>query len=145
MLPTVYHQLWVMLTIWIGLIGLCVGSFLNVIAYRLPIMWLNRHQSQKARFDLSYPSSHCPQCKHTIRWFHNIPVLSYVYLQGRCAYCKQKYSPRYMLVEILTALLGCSCFWLLKLHWCTLVVVLIVWTAIPFGVIVINKIQRDRK
>lgn len=76
------------------LIGLCVGSFLNVVIYRLP-----NHMS------LAKPSSHCPKCQNPIKWYDNIPVLSYIFLGGKCRHCKSKISFRYPFVEILNMLL----------------------------------------
>ena len=109
------------LTFWIvaaGLFGLAVGSFLNVVIYRLPVMmerqWqadahatLHPHaQTQAAeRFDLIAPRSRCPSCGHQILWWENIPVLSYLFLRGRCSSCHATISPRYPLVELITALL----------------------------------------
>ncbi|HOI68108.1 MAG TPA: prepilin peptidase, partial [Thiomonas arsenitoxydans] len=109
------------LTFWIvaaGLFGLAVGSFLNVVIYRLPVMmerqWqadahatLHPHaQTQAAeRFDLIAPRSRCPSCGHQILWWENIPVLSYLFLRGRCSSCHTTISPRYPLVELITALL----------------------------------------
>jgi type 4 prepilin peptidase 1 (EC:3.4.23.43). Aspartic peptidase. MEROPS family A24A len=109
------------LTFWIvaaGLFGLAVGSFLNVVIYRLPVMmerqWqADAHatlhpdaQTQPAeRFDLIAPRSRCPSCGHQIRWWENIPVLSYLFLRGRCSSCHTTISPRYPLVELITALL----------------------------------------
>ena len=109
------------LTFWIvaaGLFGLAVGSFLNVVIYRLPVMmerqWhADAHatlhpeaQIQAAeRFDLIAPRSRCPSCGHQIRWWENIPVLSYLILRGRCSSCHATISPRYPLVELITALL----------------------------------------
>lgn len=81
-----------------GLIGLCVGSFLNVVIYRLP-----------NGMSLSYPGSHCPKCDYSLKWYDNIPVLSYLLLGGRCRACRAPISPRYMAVELLNALL-----WLLS-------------------------------
>lgn len=75
------------------IIGLVIGSFLNVCIYRL--------QKQAS---ISKPRSHCPNCKHQLRFWENIPVLSYVFLKGKCSNCKTKISIRYPLVEILTAL-----------------------------------------
>lgn len=76
----------------IFLIGLCLGSFLNVVIYRLP-----REQS------LALPSSHCPKCKHKLKWFHNIPLFSYFYLKAKCKFCHKKISWIYPFVELLTA------------------------------------------
>jgi leader peptidase (prepilin peptidase)/N-methyltransferase len=74
--------------------GLIIGSFLNVCIYRIPegksILW---------------PGSQCPFCHHKLRWYHNIPVLSYVVLKGRCAFCGEKISVRYPAVELLTGIL----------------------------------------
>lgn len=76
------------------LVGLCVGSFLNVVIYRLP-----------NKMNLAFPASHCTTCDYTLKWYDNIPVLSYLMLGGKCRSCKQRISPRYMLVEIFNALL----------------------------------------
>src|SRR3989338_1295595 len=79
---------------WIFLFGLVVGSFLNVCIYRIPR-------------DLSIirPGSACPSCRHPIAWFDNIPVISYLWLGRQCRHCRGPISPRYALVEILTACL----------------------------------------
>jgi len=100
------------------IIGLCIGSFLNVVIYRLPIM-LERRWTQEARsqlelampepepvFNLSAPRSRCPHCGHYITAAENIPLLSWVALRGRCSQCRQPISPRYPLVELATGLLS---------------------------------------
>ena len=74
--------------------GLCIGSFLNVCIWRVP-----RGES------IVRPGSHCPKCNAPIRWYQNIPVLSWLFLRGRCANCKKPISFRYTLVELLTGLL----------------------------------------
>jgi len=71
-------------------LGTIIGSFLNVVVYRLP-----------REISLSYPESRCPSCGKSIRWYHNVPVLGWVGLRGRCADCGSKISPRYPLVEAL--------------------------------------------
>ena len=76
------------------LIGLMVGSFLNVVIHRMP-----REES------LVLPGSHCPACGAPVRWFDNVPVLSYVWLRGRCRACGQHISLRYPLIEIVTGVL----------------------------------------
>ncbi|MGI1669124.1 MAG: A24 family peptidase [Neptuniibacter sp.] len=92
-----------------ALLALCVGSFLNVVIYRLPIMMEREWQAQineseaEEQFNLSIPASACPKCGHKIRWFENIPVLSYVALQGKCAKCRTPISFRYPFIELLSA------------------------------------------
>lgn len=95
-------QLWLLLAVSSALFGACVGSFLNVCIYRIPL-------------DLSVvrPRSFCMRCKHPIPWWLNIPVLSYFMLGGKCHYCKAPFSFRYCFVEMLTALL----FALVALQW----------------------------
>lgn len=80
--------------VFIFLLGLCVGSFLNVVVYRLP---LNK--------SLLHPPSTCPNCNTRLAWYDNIPVLGWLKLRGKCRYCKNPISPRYPLVELGTGLL----------------------------------------
>lgn len=78
--------------------GLCVGSFLNVVIYRLPL-----------GMNLSKPSSHCPVCGNKIAWYDNIPLLSYILLGAKCRHCKTWISPRYFCVELINAILWLAC------------------------------------
>ena len=109
------------------LIGLIVGSFLNVVIYRLPIMLEREWRSQAAdvlaagstsvsepthaRFTLSTPRSACPKCKAPITAWQNIPVVSWLMLRGRCASCKTTISARYPLVELATGVLSAWVAW----------------------------------
>ena len=81
-----------MLTVFFFLFGAAIGSFLNVVIYRLP-----------EGKSLVWPGSHCPQCGEKIRWFDNIPILSYIILQGKCRDCGNEISIRYLVVESITA------------------------------------------
>ncbi|HHB1427562.1 TPA: A24 family peptidase [Serratia odorifera] len=81
------------------LLGAVIGSFLNVVIYRLPLTVSGE------RISLSYPASGCPHCGAAIRWRHNLPLLGWLLLAGRCADCRRPISWRYPLVELLTALL----------------------------------------
>lgn len=102
--------------------GLCVGSFLNVVAWRLPKMLNNSWQQQAAqylqlsppeheRLSLSVPASHCPACQHRIRPWHNLPVLGWLLLRGRCFDCQARIAVRYPLVELATGLLSLATVW----------------------------------
>ncbi len=75
-------------------IGLAIGSFLNVLIVRIP----------KGE-NIAFPASHCPKCGNALKWWHNIPLLSWVVLQGKCAYCKSPISRIYPMVELLTGLI----------------------------------------
>jgi leader peptidase (prepilin peptidase)/N-methyltransferase len=81
----------VIVIVFAGVIGLCVGSFLNVAVYRIP-----RGES------VAHPPSHCPNCGHPIRNRHNVPVFGWLLLRGRCYDCKQPISVRYPLIELAT-------------------------------------------
>ncbi len=83
----------------IFLLGLAFGSFLNVCIYRLP-----RHLS------VVRPGSACPECRHAIRFYDNVPILSWLLLRGRCRDCKARISPRYLVVELLTGALFLACY-----------------------------------
>ncbi len=71
--------------------GLAVGSFLNVLIYRIPL-----------EENIAFPASHCPKCEHKLAWWHNIPLVSWVTLKGKCAFCKTPISVQYPLVELIT-------------------------------------------
>lgn len=91
-------------------LGLCIGSFLNVIIYRIPL-----EQS------IVHPRSHCPGCNKLIAWYDNIPVLSYLALGAKCRGCRMRISPRYPLVELLTGVLFVAVYNRFGLEWTTLV------------------------
>ena len=106
----------------LALLGLCIGSFLNVVIHRLPLMmersWriesaelLGVVIDEPARITLSTPRSRCPSCGHAIAWHENVPLLAYLRLGGKCAACKTPISARYPAVEVLTALLFAACGW----------------------------------
>ncbi|HKX43703.1 MAG TPA: A24 family peptidase [Burkholderiaceae bacterium] len=106
-----------LLSPWVlALLGLCIGSFLNVVIHRLPLMmereWkldsaelLGVAIAEPAPITLSTPRSRCPSCGHQIAWHENIPVLSWLRLRGKCSACKTPISMRYPAIEILTGLL----------------------------------------
>ena len=118
----------------LALLGLCIGSFLNVVIHRLPLMmeraWrtdsaelLGVTIDEPAQISLSAPRSRCPSCGHAIAWHENIPLLSYLRLGGKCSACKTPISIRYPAIEVLTAALFAACGWhfgpqLSVLLWC---------------------------
>ena len=88
----------------VAIIGLIIGSFINVAVYRLPIM-LQYVDKNEDELTLFFPKSHCTNCKNSIRKIHNIPILGYILLKGQCFHCKSSISMIYPLVEALTCLL----------------------------------------
>lgn len=128
------------------LLGLFVGSFLNVVVYRLPIMMERQWQAEIAEFrnepapdrpnfNLMLPRSRCPHCGHQITAFENIPVISWLALKGRCSSCKTGISPRYPLVELATALLSLLVFLALGPTAKTLAAIPLTWALISLTLI----------
>jgi leader peptidase (prepilin peptidase)/N-methyltransferase len=135
------------------LIGLVVGSFLNVVIVRLPIM-LERQWRQDCEeflhpekelpsqqaFNLVAPRSHCPKCGHSITAIENIPIVSYLILGGKCKSCKASISPRYPIIEALTALSFLIALWSLG----TEVKTIAAWILIA-ALICLTAIDLDRQ
>ena len=105
-----------------GIFGLLIGSFLNVVIYRVPKMmerqWAEECSelggislAQAEKFNLLTPRSRCSSCGHLIRWYENIPVFSYLFLRGKCSACATPYGVRYPLVEVVTGGLFFFCAW----------------------------------
>jgi leader peptidase (prepilin peptidase) / N-methyltransferase len=136
------------------LLGLIVGSFLNVVIYRLPVMLERQWRLQAAeilaptgaapaqstpapmeRFNLVTPPSACPNCKAPIRAWQNVPVLSWLMLRGRCASCKNPISARYPLVEFFTGLLSAFVAWHFGFGWPAACALLVTWALIALTAI----------
>ena len=106
----------------LGVLGLLIGSFLNVVIYRLPIMLEAQWKAECAdlsgaepaileKFNLATPRSRCLKCGHPISWYENIPLLSYLFLRGKCSSCAALISLRYPLVELANGVLFFYCGW----------------------------------
>ena len=131
----------------IGLLGLIVGSFLNVVIHRLPIMMHREWRGQckellatpatgdqpSGRFDLVYPRSHCPRCGHPIGALQNIPILSYLLQLGRCRACKQGISLRYPLLELVSAVAAAVVAWKFGFGWQATGGVMLTWALISMS------------
>jgi leader peptidase (prepilin peptidase)/N-methyltransferase len=124
-----------------ALVGLAIGSFLNVVIHRLPRMmeveWRaqcaeldGRPPPETGRYNLLVPRSQCPDCGSPIRARDNIPVLSWLLLRGKCAHCKARISPRYPIVEILTAVLSGLVAWSFGYGWTAALFLVLTWTLI---------------
>jgi leader peptidase (prepilin peptidase)/N-methyltransferase len=128
-------------------LGLLVGSFLNVVIYRLPLMMETRWrrdccellevepEKQEAPLNLATPNSHCPQCKAAIKPWENIPVISYLLLGGKCSSCAARISPRYPIVELVTGLMTLSLAWFFAFSPALLGAVLLTWALIALTMI----------
>jgi leader peptidase (prepilin peptidase)/N-methyltransferase len=135
-----------------GLLGLVVGSFVNVVAYRIPIMmeraWRTQcdelksqpftppaHVADGTRFDLWWPPSTCPGCGGAIAAHHNVPVLGFLWLKGRCARCGAKISARYPLVEAFAAVLALAVAFVFGSSWQTVAALGFAWTLLALTLI----------
>jgi leader peptidase (prepilin peptidase)/N-methyltransferase len=124
-------------------VGLCVGSFLNVVVHRLPKMMDRAWRAEcaelrgeavpeeaPARYNLAVPRSSCPECGHAITAIENIPIVSYVALRGACSACRKPISARYPLVEALGGLLAACAIWRFGLSWQGAAACVFLWTLI---------------
>ncbi len=134
-----------LLSLFAGILGLLVGSFLNVVIYRLPVM-MQRNWKQECQeflelpmtdyndtFNLMLPHSHCPQCHTEIKAYQNIPVLSYLLLKGQCAHCHCTISARYPFIELLTGILSAVVAYQLGGHIETAYALLLTWVLIALS------------
>ncbi len=132
----------------LAVLGLLLGSFLNVVIYRLPKMLERQWAAESAElngqpapdsepFNLLTPRSRCSSCGHQIRWYENIPLLSYIFLRGKCSACGAKFGLRYPAVELATGLLFAFCAWRwgwtpTALAWCGFSAALVTLTLIDW-------------
>ena len=143
------------LILFAGILGLLVGSFLNVVIYRLPVMMerdfrveatciLNgeaaalKEEEAQGRFNLMVPRSRCPKCKTQITALQNIPVISWLMLRGKCAGCKTSVSARYPIIEAVTGILTALVIFKLGANWAGVGGMLLLWirdTAVPHLVV----------
>jgi leader peptidase (prepilin peptidase)/N-methyltransferase len=121
-----------------GVFGLLIGSFLNVVIHRLPVMLDRQWRAQAAeldgrelpaqpRYDLIVPRSACPSCKAPITALQNVPVISYLVLRGRCASCRAPIGARYPLIELLTGVLSAMVAWRFGFGWGCLAALVLTW------------------
>ncbi|MDP3846301.1 MAG: A24 family peptidase [Pseudomonas sp.] len=134
------------------LLGLLIGSFLNVLIYRLPKMLQRDWQAQareilnltaEARsetFNLILPNSSCPHCSHEIKPWENIPIISYLFLRGKCSACKAHISLRYPLVELSCGLLSAYIAWHFGFTWQTGAMLVLTW-----GLLAMSLIDADHQ
>jgi len=135
-------------------LGLAIGSFLNVVIHRVPVMLERRWRAECAElaadaptlpaaegapYNLVVPRSCCPACGTPIKAWHNIPVLSYLWLRGRCASCSARISPRYPLVEALTGALSALVAWRFGFGWPTLAALVLTWFLVALAAIDIDR------
>jgi len=118
--------------------SLLIGSFLNVVIVRLPrkMHWQWEKDGQGAAPPgIAWPPSHCPSCEHTLSWWENLPLLSYLLLHGRCRACGAGISLRYPLVEALTALLSLVVVVTMGPQWLTIAALVLTWALIALAFI----------
>ncbi|MFB2873359.1 prepilin peptidase [Aeromonas jandaei] len=152
LITDVFHSLpWLYFSL-VFLFSLMIGSFLNVVIHRLPIMlereWQaeyrsyfspDEEQATEPRYNLMVPRSACPHCGHAITALENIPLLSWLWLKGRCSECQAPISARYPLVELLTALLSVAVAMVISPGWGTLAALLLTWVLVALTFIDLDK------
>ena len=136
-------------------LGLLVGSFLNVVIYRLPKMMEHDWQAQcrdflindgnitslpaqdlkQEPFNLMVPVSRCPHCGHKIRPWENIPIISYLFLRGKCSSCKAGISARYPIIELVSGLLSVAVIYYVGINWSGLAALVFTWSLIALTMI----------
>lgn len=140
-------------SVFLAVLGLLVGSFLNVIVYRLPVMMMRDWRKQASEllnlpvaehdqdiFNLALPDSHCPCCHHKIKPWENIPVVSWLFLRGRCSSCKQPISVRYPIVELACGVLSGVVAWQFGFGLQAFAFVLLTW-----GLLALSLIDADHQ
>ncbi|AKA15796.1 A24 family peptidase [Aeromonas hydrophila] len=152
LITDVFHSLpWLYFSL-VFLFSLMIGSFLNVVIHRLPIMLEREWQAeylgyfnpetqpqQEERYNLMVPRSACPHCGHAITAMENIPLLSWLWLKGRCRECQAPISARYPLVELLTALLSLVVAATFPPGWGLLAALLLTWVLVALTFIDLDK------
>ena len=134
----------------IFILGLIVGSFLNVVIHRLPIMMQKQWQqecselleisteentSEPEKYNLVVPRSRCPHCNHNITALENIPVISYLLLKGKCPDCSNAISLRYPIIELFTAIISLTVAWHFGFSWQTAFALILSWALIAMSAI----------
>ena len=135
----------------VAVLGLTVGSFLNVVILRMPKMLEARWKSEcqeflgqtsdenvDQRFNIAFPASHCPKCGHALRWWENLPLISYLLLRGKCSSCKTRISLQYPLVEAFAAALAVLVAVQVPFGWPLLLALVFVWGLLALTVIDMN-------
>lgn len=152
LITDVFHSFpWLYFSL-VFLFSLMIGSFLNVVIHRLPIMlereWQaeyrsyftpDEEQATEPRYNLMVPRSACPHCGHAITALENIPLMSWLWLKGRCGECQAPISARYPLVELLTALLSVAVAMVITPGWGALAALLLTWVLIALTFIDLDK------
>ena len=134
-------------TVCVGFVGLLIGSFLNVVVYRLPKMLMRDWRTQAREvldmqaqpdaetFNLILPNSSCPHCDHEIKPWENIPLVSWLFLRGKCSSCKEAISIRYPLVELACGLFSAVIAWQFGVSWEALAMLVLTWGLLSMSLI----------
>lgn len=122
--------MFIIYSIFVFILTTCIGSFLNVVIYRLPL-----------HMNLAKPASHCPNCNHEIKWYDNIPIISYIVLRGKCRYCKVRITPRYLIVELLTGIISTLIFIRFGISFNSLFGIILFLVLIPIAFIDIEHME----
>jgi leader peptidase (prepilin peptidase) / N-methyltransferase len=147
---TIFETYNILFYIFTALFGLAVGSFLNVVISRYPQIlkqqWQNECRDylgleidkEQTKLSLAFPGSHCPHCKTPIKFYHNIPLFSFIWLRGKCAYCKHPISFIYPIIELLSGVLSILVYWYFGPTWQMLAALFFTYVLITASLIDFN-------
>lgn len=120
---TITSTTWLFLVI-VAALSAAFGSFFTMLVYRLPRML---KKQEKEKFNLCFPSSHCPQCKAPLKWWLNLPIVGYLLLRGGCRFCRAAIPKRYFVIELVTVVGSVFIAYCFKVTWITPALLVFYW------------------
>lgn len=132
---TIASTTWLFLII-VGVVSAAFGSFFTMLVYRLPLML---KKQEKGKFNLCFPASHCPKCKTPLKWWHNVPIVSYLLLRGQCSFCRLIIPKRYFIIELVTVIGSVLIAYCFKVTWVAPIFLVFYWLIVANIALALSK------